>query len=130
MARIKGGKLTVIYDSSKRQPLDARMLVTKKADLINPDIWVAAGTANNSLFNGLIVAVNNDGEATGVYYLTDRLLITAENYSNYQTALAAGEDTAQYFSMWKKLASLEDLKSLKDRLDSFSNLTIDGGEIA
>lgn len=121
MARIKGGKLTVIYDSSKRQPLDARMLVTKKADLINPDIWVAAGTANNSLFNGLIVAVNNDGEATGVYYLTDRLLITAENYSNYQTALAAGEDTAQYFSMWKKLATSEENQTI--------SIAVDGGEI-
>jgi hypothetical protein len=99
MARIKGGKLTVNYDTNKRQPLDSRMLVTKKADLINPATWIAAGTSNSATFNGLIVAVNNDGDNSGIYYLTDRLAITEENYTNYQTALTNNENVDNYFAM-------------------------------
>ena len=130
MARIKGGKTTVIYDTTKRQPLDSRMLVTKRADLINPAIWITNASETEATFNGMIVAVNNDTIFNGVYYLLNRVLITSENYTNYQEAVASGADIEPFFSMWIKLASLEDLKSLKDRLDSFSNLTIDGGEIA
>lgn len=130
MARIRGGKTTVIYDTTKRQPLDSRMLVTKRADLINPAIWITNASETEAMFNGMIVAVNNDTIFNGVYYLLNRVLITAENYTNYQEAVASGADIEPFFSMWIKLASLEDLKSLKDRLDSFSNLTIDGGEIA
>lgn len=130
MARIRGGKTTVIYDTTKRQPLDSRMLVTKRADLINPAIWITNASETEATFNGMIVAVNNDTIFNGVYYLLNRVLITSENYTNYQEAVASGADIEPFFSMWIKLASLEDLKSLKDRLDSFSNLTIDGGEIA
>ena len=115
MARLKGGKLTVIYDTTKRQPLDSRMLVTKRADLINPNIWIASGTTNSASFNGMIVSVNADGENNGVYHLKDRTLITDENYANYQAALANSEDIEPYFSMWTKLATV--------------NSRIDGGEI-
>lgn len=121
MARLKGGKLTVIYDTTKRQPLDSRMLVTKKADLINPNVWVTSDSTSSASFNGMIVSVNTDGENNGVYYLEDRTKVTAENYSNYQTSLAAGEDTTQYFSMWKKLAASEEAQTI--------SIAVDGGEI-
>lgn len=129
MARIRGGKTTVIYDTTKRQPLDSRMLVTKRADLINPAIWITSASETDATFNGMIVAVNNDTIFNGVYYLLNRLLITAENYANYQEAVTSGVDIEPFFSMWIKLASLEDLESLKEQIDSFSNIPIDGGEI-
>lgn len=129
MARIRGGKTTVIYDTTKRQPLDSRMLVTKRADLINPSIWITNASETEAMFNGMIVAVNNDTIFNGVYYLLNRLLVTAENYTSYQEAVASGADIEPFFSMWLKLASLEDLEALKDQLDSFSNIPIDGGEI-
>ena len=37
------------------QPLDARQLVDKKSDLINPDIWLEEGLY---LYNGMVVVVD------------------------------------------------------------------------
>ncbi len=99
MARIKGGKLTVIYDTTKRQPLDGRMLVTKYADLINPNTWIPTGMTTDATFNGMLVAVNANDENKGIYYLADRTKITADNYTAYQTAVTNGEDIAPYFTM-------------------------------
>lgn len=115
MARVKGGYLGGIYDVPKKQPLDSRMLVTKKADLINPSVWKTNGstTGESGHYNGMIVSVNSDGIYNGVYYLTDRTAITTENYEAYRTALAAGENIDAYFSMWIKLGTLDDLAAIK-----------------
>jgi hypothetical protein len=121
MARIKGGKLTVTYDTTKPQPLDSRMLVTKYADLINPTTWQTNGTTVNASFNGMMVAVNNDTNYNGIYYLTDKKLITADNYAAYQTALENNESIETYFSMWTKLAAINDLTTIA--------ISVDGGEI-
>lgn len=105
MARVKGGYLGGTYDIPNKQPLDSRMLVTKRADLINPSVWKTNGSTTGEYghYNGMIVSVNSDGDNNGVYYLTNRNAITSENYSAYQSALNAGEDIESYFSMWKKL---------------------------
>lgn len=118
MARVKGGYLSGIYDIPNKQPLDSRMLVTKRADLINPSIWKTNGSTTGEVghYSGMIVAVNSDGEHNGVYYLIDRKAITAENYSAYKTALDAGEDVNPYFSMWMKLGTLNDLASVEKNL--------------
>lgn len=115
MARVKGGYLGGTYDIPKKQPLDSRMLVTKRADLINPSVWKTNGSTTGEFghYNGMIVSVNSDGVYSGVYYLTDRSLITEENYQAYRTALAAGEDVDSYFSMWTKLGTLNDLADIK-----------------
>ena len=107
MARVKGGYLGGTYDLPKKQPLDSRMLVTKRADLINPAIWRTNGstTGESGHYTGMIVSVSSDGLYSGVYYLTDRAAITDENYAAYKTALAAGEDVEIYFSMWTKLGA-------------------------
>ena len=106
MARVKGGLFTATLDVNKRFPLDSRMLVTKREDLINPTVWVTNTLTTDATYNGMIVAVNSDGEHNGVYYLADRTKITADNYSAYKVALAAGEDVESYFSMWRKLADV------------------------
>jgi hypothetical protein len=46
-----------------------------------------------------MVAVNNDTIRNGIYYLTNKSAITADNYAAYQTALANGEEIDAYFSM-------------------------------
>ena len=114
MARVKGGYLAGVYDVPNKQPLDSRMLVTKKADLINPSVWKTGGSATSELghYNGMIVSVNSDGVNNGVYYLNDRNAITADNFAAYKTALAAGEDINSYFSMWTKLGSLDDIAAV------------------
>ena len=108
MGRVKGGLFTTLLDVNKRFPLDSRMLVSKREDLINPTVWVTNTLTTEATYNGMIVAVNTDGEYNGVYYLIDRMAITADNYSAYKTALSAGEDVEKYFSMWKKLSTVDD----------------------
>ena len=119
MARVKGGYLGGIYDVPKKQPLDSRMLVTKRVDLINPSVWKTNGSTTGELghYNGMIVAVNSDGVYNGIYYLTDRSAITDENYAAYKDALAAGEDVESYFLMWTKLGTLNDLATLEEKIE-------------
>lgn len=118
MARVKGGYLGGIYDVPKKQPLDSRMLVTKRADLINLSVWKTNGSSTGELghYNGMIVSVNSDGVYNGVYYLTDRNAITAENYTAYRAALDAGENLDSYFSMWIKLGTLDDMEAVEKNL--------------
>lgn len=126
MARVKGGYLGGTYDIPKKQPLDSRMLVTKRADLINPSVWKTNGstTGETGHYNGMIVSVNSDGVYNGVYYLTDRMAITDENYAAYKDALAAGEDIESYFSMWTKLGTLTELREYVN--EQIKNISLSG----
>jgi hypothetical protein len=116
MARVKGGLFTATLDVNKRFPLDSRMLVSKREDLINPAIWKTNTLNTEATYNSMIVSVNSDGEHNGVYYLIDRKLITAENYSAYKIALNGGRDVNPYFSMWMKLGTLGDLATIEKNL--------------
>lgn len=113
MGRVKGGLFEGVLDVNKRFPLDSRMLVTKREDLINPKVWVTNTLTTNAIYNGMIVAVNSDGEYNGVYYLTDRTKITEENYVAYKESASAGEDVNPHFSMWMKLSTLGDLTQVE-----------------
>ncbi len=119
MARVKGGLFTGILDVNKRFPLDSRMLVSKREDLINPQTWITNTLTTEATYNVMIVSVNADGEHNGVYYLLDRKAITADNYSAYKTALAANKDTNPYFFMWMKLSTLADIAVIESRLQEF-----------
>ena len=117
MARVKGGLFTGMLDVNKRFPLDSRMLVSKREDLINPTVWKTNTLNTEATYNAMIVSVNSDGEYNGVYYLINRKAITAENYSAYKAALTAGDDLNPYFSMWMKLGTLGDLAAAEKRLE-------------
>ena len=116
MARVKGGLFTGMLDVNKRFPLDARMLVSKREDLINPKTWITNTLTTEATYNSMIVSVNSDGDHNGVYYLLDRKAITEENYSAYKTALTANQDVSNYFRMWMKLGTLGDLAEVENRL--------------
>ena len=116
MARVKGGLFTGTLDVNKRFPLDSRMLVAKKEDLINPTVWKTNTLNTEATYNVMIVSVNSDGEHNGIYYLLDRKAITAENYSAYKTALAANKDINPYFFMWMKVSTLADLAVIDNRI--------------
>lgn len=107
MGRVKGGLFTTLLDVNKRFPLDTRMLVSKREDLINPTVWITNTLTTEATYNGMIVAVNTDGEYNGVYYLIDRKAVTEDNYTAYKAALAEGKDVESYFSMWKKLSTVD-----------------------
>lgn len=116
MARVKGGLFTGMLDVNKRFPLDSRMLVSKREDLINPATWITNTLTTEATYNAMIVSVNSDGEHNGVYYLIDRKAITADNYSAYKAALQVGGDINPYFSMWMKLGTLDDLAAVEKNL--------------
>ena len=116
MARVKGGLFTGMLDVNKRFPLDSRMLVSKREDLINPKTWIVNTLTTEATYNSMIVSVNADGEYNGVYYLLDRKAITADNYAAYKTALSANKDTNPYFFMWMKLSTLADIAVIESRL--------------
>ena len=117
MARVKGNVISTTYDVGLRRPLDAKMLVTAKKDLIDPAVWTPTGMSSQMCYNGMITAVANDG----VYYLVDRTAITEENFAEYQSAVSAGSDVTPHFSMWSKLGELNDIDSLKDRVADLEN---------
>lgn len=129
MSRVKGGLFTATLDVNKRFPLDSRMLVSKREDLINPKTWITNTLATDATYNVMIVSVNSDGEHNGVYYLLDRKAITADNYSAYQAALSDGLDVNPYFSMWMKLGTLSDLESIENRLKATIGEVPDGKTI-
>lgn len=121
MGRYKGGLITSTYATTKRFPVDSRMLVTSVSDLINPSIWITHGTQNaDSLFNGLITAVNSR-DGAGIYYLVDKNAITQNNYDAYIAAVNSGSDTAEFFTMWKKLGTLEEINLLSKRVLALEN---------
>lgn len=123
MARTRGLPIESIYDPQQRKPFDSRQLVTKREDLINPSIWVPQGMTQQMNYNGLITAVSNNSDKThnGVYVLVDRTRITDENYSAYQSAVTSGEDTTDYFSMWLKLADLDEVVELQSEIEELRN---------
>ena len=121
MGRYKGSLITSNYATTKRFPIDSRMLVTSVSDLINPSIWITHGTQNtDSLFNGLITAVNSGADA-GIYYLVSKDAITQNNYDAYIAAVNSGSDTAEFFTMWKKLGTLEEINLLSKRVLALEN---------
>ena len=124
MPRVKGGLFTSLLDVNKRFPLDSRMLVSTREDLINTTTWITSTLSTEATYNGMIVSVNSDGEHNGVYYLVDRTAITEENYAAYQAALAAEEDVDVYFSMWTKICTLDDIADIIDKAVEASSCAI------
>lgn len=124
MARLKGSLISVTYDTSQKRPLDGRMLVSKKVDLINPTVWVAGSSTATSAFTGMLVSVSSDEDNNGVYYLNNVKGITEENYNNYKAAIEADSNATvdQYFSMWTKLSEV-------DSDTSDDSYLIDGGNL-
>lgn len=127
MGRTKGALFTTSLDVNKRFPLDSRMLVQYRADLINPEVWVTKTLTTEAMFNGMIVAVNRDGDNNGVYVLSDRTLVTQDNYNNYLAAVENSEEVEPYFTMWIKLAKLDELTALVERITALETNGVGGG---
>lgn len=80
MSRNKGTfNFAANFEPLVKAPLDGRIVVSTKADLINPVTWQDAGL-NVWLFKGIVVSVVSDpvSDNNGLYFLTDET-----NYTNY-----------------------------------------------
>lgn len=75
MARYTGKSvLSTTYNVTDYHPLDTRQLVPTFTDLTTASNWettTSSGKVKSIAFNGMIVAVGNDSEHRGVYYLFD-----------------------------------------------------------
>ena len=99
MGRIRGVFTTSNnYEVKKAAPFDARMLVKKKSDLVDPSSWSITG-----IYNGMIVAVGNDPEKAnnGLYMLTD--------IGNIDS-----------LSSWIKFAELSDLEAMGKNIQNLT----------
>jgi len=80
MSRNKGSfNFASNFEVLTKAPLDARLVVATKADLIDPSIWKDTNS-NIWLYKGIVVSVTSDTstENNGLYFLTDE-----NNYTNY-----------------------------------------------
>lgn len=90
MSRNKGTfNFAANFEPLVKAPLDGRLVVSTKADLINPATWQDAGS-NVWLFKGIVVSVVADStpENNGLYFLTDET-----NYTNYTYWVKIGGTT-------------------------------------
>ena len=83
MGRNKGTfNFAANFEVLTKAPLDARLVVDTKADLINPVIWQDIAS-NVWLFKGIVVSVVSDPSTdnNGLYFLTDETTYTS--YSSW-----------------------------------------------
>ena len=102
MSRARGiFNLSGNYDPLISAPLDARMVVGLKADLINPATWQRGSTKTPYVFNGLLTVVTKetDKNLNGLYLLLDATNYTVE-------------------SSWYKIADIRDVESLNEKIDN------------
>lgn len=90
MARNKGTfTFAANFEPLLEAPLDARMRVSVKSDLISPTIWQDVGS-NVWLYDGLLVSVVDDPSTSnnGLYFLADK-----DIYTNYSAWIKIGSTT-------------------------------------
>lgn len=82
MSRNKGTfNFAANFEVLTKAPIDARLVVSAKEDLINPSIW-QDGDSLVWLYKGIVVSVTSDPvtENNGLYFLTDETQYTDYNY--------------------------------------------------
>lgn len=98
------------YKYSKKGPLDAKALVKKYADLVNPDTWLINGSI--AAYNGMVTAVylnTTDTTKNGVYFLYDPTVTNA---------VKAPDVTVE--ANWHKLSSADDLTELTNKVNAIN----------
>lgn len=100
MARYRGTfTVAASYEPLTATPFDARQLVDKKLDLINPATWEQEN-GDIWIYNGMIVSVGNDtDDNNGVYQLRNK-----ENYTLEES--------------WYKLAGADAIAHLQEQIDA------------
>lgn len=92
MSRNKGTfNFSANFEVLSKAPLDARLVVSNKGDLISPSIWQDA-SSNVWLYKGILVSVVSDPstENNGLYFLLDET-----QYTNYNSWFKIQTPTTQ-----------------------------------
>jgi len=128
MARNKGTfNFAANFEILTKAPLDARLVVSNKADLIDPSIWV--DTNNNVwLYKGLVASVTSDPSTinNGLYFLLDEA-----NYTSYQYWLKINNtDASGTSSLTFQLNNGNNGVVLKDSSGNLEVVRFDGSTYA
>lgn len=130
MSRNKGTfNFAANFEVLKKAPLDARLVVNLKDDLINPSTWIDADS-NAWLYNGLVVSVAADtSDNKGLYFLLNEADYTDIN--NWLKINFIGPtDVSGTTSVTFQLNTGENGVVLKDSSGNLEVVTFDGSTYA
>lgn len=110
----------VNFEPGGQSPLDARSLVSVKADLI-----AAATYSGKNMYKGMLVVVADDGGKPALYILKDVSKITSADYSGWQRVDVGGQTVIQIINDLTtggtdKALSAEQGKVLKGLIDAIN----------
>ena len=131
MARNKGTfNFAANFEVLTKAPLDARLVVDTKANLIDPVIWQDVAT-NVWLYNGMTVSVVSDPSVSnnGLYFLTDESQYTDINYW-VKVNGSASTDASGTSSVTFQLNNGDNGVMLKDASGNLEVVTFDGSTYA
>ena len=131
MARNKGTfNFAANFEVLTKAPLDARIVVDTKANLIDPTIW-EDGDLNVWLYTGITVSVITDPSTTnnGLYFLTDETNYTDINYWAKVNTLGNIDASGTASVTWQ-LNNGENGVMLKDSSGNLEVVTFDGSTYA
>jgi len=118
------------FEVLTKAPLDARLVVDTKANLISPAIWQDIAS-NVWLYKGIVVSVVSDPstENNGLYFLTDETQYTNYNYWVKINALSAA-DASGTASATFQLNNGNNGVIIKDVSGNLQVVTFDGSTYA
>ena len=130
MSRTKGTfNFAANFEVLTKAPLDARLVVSTKADLINPVVWQDTG-GNVWVYKGIPVSVVSDPctNNNGLYFLTDETLYTS--YSSWaKLNMLPSDSSGTSWATWQ-LNNDENGVILKDNAGNLEVVTFDGSTFA
>ena len=129
MSRTKGTfNFAANFEVLTKAPLDARLVVSTKADLINPVVWQDTG-GNVWVYKGIPVSVVADPsiENNGLYFLTDETQYT--NYSYWLKLNMTADPSGTAWSTWQ-INNDQNGVILKDNAGNLEVVTFDGSTFA
>lgn len=130
MSRTKGTfNFAANFEVLTKAPLDARLTVDTKANLISPAIWQDTG-GNVWVYKGITVAVVSDPSTTlnGLYFLTDETQYT--NYDSWvKLNMAYPDPSGTAWATWQ-LNNDSNGVILKDNAGNLEVVTFDGSTFA
>lgn len=131
MARNKGTfNFAANFEVLNKAPLDARLVVDTKANLISPSIWQDPNS-NVWLYKGIVISVVSDPsiENNGLYFLTDETQYTDYNYWLKINQIASS-DPSGTSSVTFQLNNGNNGVVLRDTSGNLSIVTFDGSMYA
>jgi hypothetical protein len=130
MSRNKGTfNFAANFEVLTKAPLDARLVVSTKADLINPTVWQDINS-NIWIYKGITVSVTSDPNPSlnGLYFLIDEALYT--DYTSWvKLNMYSSDASGTSWATWQ-INDDENGVILRDNAGNLEIVTFDGNTFA